>query len=699
MPHAAVELADGVNVNRTPALNQYGISASQLVRYQYDNSGAPMVQKMGGWARFVQGQTPAPARALWGWEDTNAQTHLAFGTSAYSGRTMLGVITNGVTQDITPTTTTTNASNVQFATTAGSPLVTVTDTTTQGVTSFDTVYLRTHVLIGGLNLFGLYPCRQVDQTHYQIMALDVLGNPLNAATTAPPPAAALATFDTSSGSALVTVHMANHGYVPGSTYSVLMPTQADGVTISGNYLVQQTPDINTFTILAQQVATSTVSGVPINGGNFNLLYSIGSGTMPPGAGFGDGGFGEGGFGTGVAPVVPASGPPINAHDWTLDNFGEALVGVPVGGTAPQFAPVYMWDPLSGVSQANIIPQAPPVNDGCFVAMPQRQIVCWGSTDTGIQDPLMVRWCDVNNPNVWVGTPTNQAGKFRLPRGSKIVGGIQGPQQALLWTDLAIWSMQYIGPPGVWGFNQIGTGCGLIGRKAAASANGVVYWMGPTQFFSLTAEGVQPLACPVWDVAFQDVDPNELMKIRVAVNSRFNEIMWFIPTLQSGGEISTYLKFNYALGWWDYGLMARSAWIDQSVLGAPIGADPDSRLIFQHEISNNADGVPMQTSFSSGYFTLAEGDQMIFLDEVWPDARYGEYNQPQNCTLQIQFNVADFPEQPPRVYGPYNCTQASTWFNTRARGRLFSFDLMSNDPDSFWRLGRFRYRAQPAGRYG
>ena len=245
----------------------------------------------------------------------------------------------------------------------------------------------------------------------------------------------------------------------------------------------------------------------------------------------------------------------------------------------------------------------------------------------------MRWCDVNNFNQWFDLPTNQAGTFRLPRGSKIVGGLQGPQQGLLWTDLAIWSMQYKGLPGVWGFNEIATGCGLISRKAAAAANGVVYWMGPTQLYSLTSEGVQPLACPVWDVAFQDMDLANVSKIRVAVNSRFNEIAWYIPTLGGGGENTTFLKYNYALGWWDVGLLSRSAWIDQSVLGPPIGADPGRLLVYQHETSNDADGAPLVSSFNTGDFTLSEGDQMTFLDELWPDARYGDYNQPQNATLQ------------------------------------------------------------------
>ena len=104
-------------------------------------------------------------------------------------------------------------------------------------------------------------------------------------------------------------------------------------------------------------------------------------------------------------------------------------------------------------------------------------------------------------------------------------------------------MQYIGPPFVYSFNEIGTGCGAIARKAIASVNGIPYWMGPSQFYTFSANGVQPLPCSVWDVVFQNLDQTNLYKIRVAVNSRFGEIQWFYPSLSGGGENDSYVKYN------------------------------------------------------------------------------------------------------------------------------------------------------------
>jgi len=365
---------------------------------------------------------------------------------------------------------------------------------------------------------------------------------------------------------------------------------------------------------------------------------------------------------------------------------------------PASGPIFAWDPTSGNAYATVIPQAPPVNDGIFVAMPQRQIVAWGSTFTGIPDPLLIRWCDVQNYSQWIAQSTNQAGSYRLPRGSRIVGCIQGPQQGLVWTDLAIWSMQYIGQPYIYSFNEISTGCGLIGRKAAGSFNGTVYWMGQSQFFSLSGSGVAPVPCPIWDVIFQELDTTNLDKIRVAVNSRFGEVAWYYPTTTSNGEVSNYAKYNTLVGQWDFGVLGRSAWINESVLGPPIGADPSSLTIYQHETSTDAGGAPMLSSFQTGYFALNDADIKMFVDEVWPDMKWGYYGGTQNATVSLTFYATDYPGAAPVSYGPFTLTQATTFVSPRMRGRLVSISLSSSDSGSFWRIGNMRYRSQPDGRY-
>lgn len=436
----------------------------------------------------------------------------------------------------------------------------------------------------------------------------------------------------------------------------------------------------------------------MDGGKAQIEVYNTPGPLPEGTGYGVGGYGAGGYGTGITPPASSlAGNPISATDWTLDNWGQIFVAGQVGGS------IYIWDPSSNTDRASIITEAPPVNDGCFVAMPQRQIIAWGSTFTGIQDPLLIRWSDVNDYSGWIASLTNQAGSYRIPKGSKIVSAIQGPQQGLVWTDLGIWAMQYSGPPYVYQFNELGNGCGLISRKAAASMNGVIYWMGQSQFFRLGGSGVEPIRCPIWDVIFQDLDTDNLDKIRIAPNSRFSEISWFYPTKSNGGEVNAYVKYNIVLDVWDFGTLARTAWINESVLGPPIGAGfttpaDDERLIYQHETSTDADGQAMTSYFQTGYMVMTEGEWKMFVDQIWPDMKFGYYAGTPDADLTITFDVADYPTDQATSYGPFAFNSSTKYITPRFRGRLVSVKMESSDAGSFWRIGATRYRFQQDGKF-
>jgi len=697
MPHAAVKLRPGVDQNETPTLNEAGISTSNLIRFIYDRTLGALIQKLGGWTKFYPNTFSTPVRALWAWEDTNANTYLAVGTQndPITNRAQLDVIKDGNLTNITPRYSLDDVAPV-VSTTAGSAVVTITDTVTTGVTSYDSVYIQTQISVGGLVLFGQYPCITQSSTTYQIVATDIFGNPKAATSTSSSTSLPVFSVSGSSGAPTYTVNvnLNNHGYNAGDTFAILVPTSFVGITLYGNYIVISVVDANNFTIQSSTSTTVTTSAT-LNSGLAQYLYSFGIGAISSGTGYGIGAYGSGGYGTGTA-IAPTFGDSISATDWSLANWGEVLLSCPINNTLYQ--PIYQWDPISGSPTSIVIPNAPTVNDGFFVAMPQRQIIAWGSTFTGIQDPLLIRWCDVNNYNTWIASVTNQAGSYRLPKGSKIVACIQGPQQGIVWTDLGVWSMQYIGPPYVYSFNEIGNGCGLISRKAAASLNNIIYWMGPSQFYKLSGSGVEIVPCPLWDVIFQDLDTTNLSKIRVAVNSRFSEISWFYPTASNGGEINAYVKYNVGLNTWDFGTISRSAWIDQSVLGPPIGADPNTNYIYQHETSTDADGEAMNSSFQTGYYAMAEADLKMFVDQVWPDMKWGYYGGTQNATVNITFYVTDYPGQTPLVYGPFPVTQSTTFITPRFRGRLVSIGISSNDTGSFWRIGNIRYRMQQDGKF-
>jgi hypothetical protein len=376
----------------------------------------------------------------------------------------------------------------------------------------------------------------------------------------------------------------------------------------------------------------------------------------------------------------------------LDNWGSILISNPLNG------PIYEWNPVQGQLLATVISQAPVANAGIFVAMPQRQIIAWGSTFDGIVDPLLIRWCDVNNFSLWIAQSTNQAGSYRLTRGSQIIGALQAGQQAFIWTDVGVWSMSYIGQPYIYGFNEVSTGCGLIGRKAAAALGADVYWMSQSQFFVMSSQGPTPITCPVWDVVFQNIDTSNANNIRAAVNSRFGEVTWYYPTIGSNGINTNYVKYNANLQVWDYGVLGRTAWLNQSVFGPPIGCGTDNNL-YQHETSTLAGTSPLISNFTTGYFAISEGDEKCLIDEVWPDFKWGYNGGTQNAIMNITFNIVDFPGQTPTTFGPYPVTKSTTYLTPRMRGRLMSITI-ANDPGSqdFWRLGKIRYRVTPDGKY-
>ena len=637
---------------------------------------------------------------------------ISFPSSTTAAQTVAGkitseslyVITDNNVSTITPRSEVFSVA-VSASATAGDPQILIT-CAASNVLNGDNVWIKGQISIAGLILFGVYSVTRFTNNSFYITATNVLGTPTaaNATTTS----ASTASFTFTSGSAFVSVQLNNHGFSVGSTFTVLLPTVLGGVTVYGNYIVTALGQVgsganptNYFQITLDNTPTSSGTA-SLNGGLAYYEFFKTPGPTPPGSGYGAYGYGEGGYGIGVPGSGSASysGVPLSASDWTLDNWGEVFIACTIydQNISATTGPIFSWTPTSGSTIASYISNSPPVNDGCFVAMPQRQIIAWGSTFTGIQDPLLIRWCDVNNYNSWVATVTNQAGSYRLPKGSRIICAIQGPQQGLVWTDLGIWAMQYVGPPYVYQFNELGTGCGLIARKAAAAMNGVIYWMGQSQFYRLSGTGVEIIRCPIWDVIFQDLDTTNLNKIRIAPNSRFGEVSWYYPTQSNGGEVSHYVKYNVVLDQWDYGVLGRTAWINESVLGPPIGSGTSPNYIYQHETSKNADGQAIAASFQTGYFSISEGEFKVFVDQVWPDMKWGYYGGNQDADLSITFYVTDYPGDTPRTYGPYPFNQMTQYITPRFRGRLMAIKIESSDLDSFWRIGAMRYRFEPDGKF-
>lgn len=752
MPFGSVTLIPGVNVERTPTLLRTGIEQSMLIRFRDQ-----LVQKLGGWQKFFPFKITGTPRDLHAWQDLNENEYLLVGTT-----TLLGIIGGGGTtmQVITPQDLTTNpVPNISVD--SSSTSVTIVDPNVTNPTIYDAVFFNVPVSQGGVILDGLYQIASISGTHSYTIEVPnpatttehnpnatnnttAIGNPtlhfastpgwvvagmviydLDNPTAIPAGTTVVSTggstvtmsanaaspgvgngdnivfssipvFTTALNSSIVSVKFIGHGAQPNDSVVFEIPTTANGVTIQGEYTVLTVPDADDFTIQAS--SASTANGIfPMNGGDAELVYYIALGPGASGTGYGLGNYGAGAYGFGTSAGTPQTGVPISATDWTSDNWGQIALA------CPENQGIYFFDPTGGFSNASIIATAPPFNRGIFVSMSQQIVVAFGSSvEEAIgysRQPLLVQWSDIGNFFQWTASPTTQAGNFVIPTGSALLAGAAAPNQNLLWTDLDLWAMNYIGPPDVFGFNKIGAGAGTVSAHAIQLLRGNVFWMGQSNFYSYTGAGVSVLPCSVWDAVFQNLNTNFLQNVRSMPNTPFNEAGWFYPSIAStNGECDSYVKMNITdpSAPWDYGPMQRSAWIDQSLLGMPIGASPQG-FIYQHETTNDADGVPLTSSFTTGFFYLAEGEEFVFVDQFIPDFKWTTFPGGASASIQISFNVVNFPGDTPVVYGPYTVTSATEYVSTRFRGRLASITVNSGDLGSFWRLGSIKYRFAPAGR--
>jgi len=675
MPRAAVQLVPGVNVTKTLAENQAGVSQSQLIRYRDQ-----MIETYGGSFPYINTTIASTVRSLWAWEGFESNSFVGVGATQ-----SLSVIQSAANIDITPSTFTTNPAP-NFSINVSSNIVTVVDINS-GVTTYDTVYFNTPISLASIILTGAYPITAVLSTaSYQFTI------PQNSSATIAS-SGILPIFNISSGSAAIKVTFPSSYYqsVVGLFYPFTAATQIgstnDGILVQGNYQIASVPASSYFNMNAS-VQASTTAQATMNSSLAQLMYYVAQGPLPSGAGFGAGAFGAGPFGIGVTGTSGTTGAKITATDWTMANWGEVLLSCVFNG------PIYAWSPDSGLQTAQVVSQAPFINGGIFVSMPQQILVAWASDQTtGSQDKLLVRWSDSGSYTTWAATTGNSAGSFHIPTGSVIMGGIQGPSQGYIWTDIEVWAMSWVGQPVVFNFTKLGGGCGLVGPHACGILNDTVYWCGFNNFFTIMGNGVRPIPCPVWDFVFQNMNVSYRNKIVCAPNSAFNEVTWFFPSAASTGENDSYVKYNVLEKEWDYGTLSRSAWVDVSVVGNPLGAEPVTGQIYQHETGNVTFNQPVP-SFRSGWWAISEGQEMGYVDFVQPDFKWGTFSGPQNANITLIFYAVDYPGDTVRTYGPFVVTSATEYINPRVRGRLMAVLIQGQ---GWWRIGRIRFKTSSTGR--
>jgi hypothetical protein len=469
---------------------------------------------------------------------------------------------------------------------------------------------------------------------------------------------------------------------------------------------------NTYTFTAKDPTTglpvlSNASDTGSGGATVQAYYQINTGpaTQVPLLGWGSGGWGSGGWGIGA-------GDPIPLRLWNQYNYGEDLLYGPRG------AGLYYWDSSAGtgVRGINITTvgdaDTPTVQNYFTVSDVSRFVIVFGTNDYGsaVLDPMLIRWSDQEDYTTWTPAATNQAGSVRLSHGSEIITAIQTRQETVVFTDSAVYSLQYLGPPIVWGVQLLGDNISIVGPNAAMVASGAIYWMGVDKFYKYDGR-VQTLNCDLRRYVFNDFNPDQNLQVFAGTNEGFNEIWWFYCSANST-TVDRYVVYNYLENTWYYGTLARTAWLDSGLLDFPIAATYLNNIV-QHEdgIDDNSTATPtaIESYISSSEFDIGDGHNFGFVWRILPDLTFSNSTlsstnqQPQvNMTLYGLYNSGsgsvDNAGQAVVKGTTYVITEEFTGqIYTRVRGRQMIFRIGSTQLGTTWQLGAPRIDIRQDGR--
>lgn len=681
MPYKSITLTPGIDIEETAVLHSAGWSAGNNIRFF---QGLP--QKIGGWAKLCLTQLVGLGRGMHSWADNSGVAYIAIGTNQ-----RLELFQGGTLFDITPLRGTTNPSP-DFTTTATSETVTVKDTGNGAITD-DWINIIVPISVGGIILQGFYQITTVDSNNYTIQAAAPAIDSITHGGAVPE-------FTTTMGSPNVNVLFADHGFVVGNTFSVEVSTVVSSFTLIGPYTITAVVDEDNFTIQpgGNALASATVSE---NGGNTRIEYLIHTGLSSATFSVGSGGYGAGPYGGGPYGGSSSATALTQFRYWSLSNFGQDLIANYNG------SPFYVWVPPNTPGNVAIelnssnFPTAadpPTAVNFSFGSATQQQIIACGTNTPGTSsyDPNLVRWCDSSDFTNWTATTTDLAGSFRIPSGSMLVGGISTSNFNIIWTDVDMWLMSYLGAPFVWGFQKIADAVNIIGPQAAGVFRNTVIWPSAQGFYLYDGAGVRQIPCPVWDKFWFNLNRTQAFKVNAQVNSWFGEIAWGFPSADSD-EVDSRIIYNIRENVWSYDSVSRTSWIDDNVYGAPVGSDLNEYLQ-QHDTQGvyDDDDAPLPSSITSGWFALSETDYLSFIERVVMDLQVTGGDQ----TVQFTIATQDWPSGPVTTYGPYSWVSGGVGpqFNiVRARGRLAQITFASSGLGIWWRLGRVRAAISQTGK--
>jgi hypothetical protein len=518
-------------------------------------------------------------------------------------------------------------------------------------------------------------------------------------------------FSVTDGSTTVTVTDSSHGALIGDFVTIASVSGAVGgisaANLQGEFEILTVPSSNTYTIQAGAAATSTA-----NGSTANATYQVNTGAAVSlfGYGWGAGTWSTSTWNTTRSGLTGADGVLLQSAKWALDNWGEDVLALQFDGG------LFYWDTSSGLSSnlasTTNVSNAPTKSRFMLVSGDDRHVICFGTETTigttSTQDNMFLRWSSQETTNTWTPTATNTAGSFRLTDGNQINTAVRSRGAVMIWTDTALYQMQFIGAPLTFGFKQIGSNCGAVGINAAIDVSGTSFWMSDDSFF-LYDGAVKKIPCTVQDHVFDDINPNAKQDVFCAANSDFNEVMWFYPSANST-QIDKMVVYNYAENLWYVGTLARTSWADSGVYDNPYAAEFDASdttasistitglkagrtFVYIHETGSNDDGAAMSNHIESGDIDIADGDNFMSVSRFIPDFKN------QAGTVDVVLKTRPYPSGTQTSHGSFDVTTSTTKVDTRIRGRQVAVRVSSDAVDDNWRYGTMRLDIKPDGMRG
>jgi len=693
------------------------------VRFRY---GTP--EKIGGWSQLGESKLTGAARATHHLVNKSGNKFAIIGTNR-----ILYAYTGGVFYDIHPIRATTTLTNA-FSTTNGSPTVTITFSGDHGLITGDIILLDNFTTITNSN----YSASDFDDKKFMVtsvvdssvITITMSSNETGSGATTSGgirvqayysvgPAEQLPGFGwglgqwsgTVSGEATTTLD----GAINDSTTTIVL-TDASLFPTTGTNFIQ----IGSEEISYTGISTNTLTGVTRGVRGTTAASHSDNATITNSSDY-------------VAWGEAASGDlVVDPGLWSIDNFGDKVIAL------IHNAQVFEWDSNATAAtqtRATIISGAPTASRDMLVSTPDRHLVFFG-TETTIGDPttqdeMFIRFSNQEDINTYQPTAVNTAGTQRLADGSKIVGAVRGRDAIYVWTDTSLFTMRFIGQPFTFGFQQVGTNCGLIGQNAALEVDGAAYWLSENGFFKYSGS-LETMTCLVEDFVYDDLNTTASQLINVGLNNLFGEITWFYCT-ESSTVINRCVTYNYMDSRpqrpvWTTGTLNRTTWQDSSVFGLPhatfynagddasfdvVGNTEGSTIYFEHEKGTDeslATGVNAITSnIESGDFDITQtrsgqgqtgvatfqgdGEYIMKIRRFIPDF----LSQTGNTQITLQLRNYPNSSQASSPLGPFTITSSTDKVDTRARARAISLKVANTGTSQSWKLGTFRLDTQPDGR--